>query len=1217
MAGSKRSLRAASAARKANKSSSTENKTSTKKKNSAVGRRGRRDDDADGNDDMKKSFTKNNKSPPEEEELSSAPSLGDDNSTLKEEDNADDDTENTTKAAPPKKKKNEQNDTTPKPAPQPSKHATAPPAKIKGRFMEVKMKQLTSYFSSKTTSSSSFAGGAPPADTSDAASKGGEENNDLPKSTAVKKKRPLTVGEADESADDDNLKKRKVNDDDDTINNDGGINSSDHLSVNNNSDADEKADVTQHPDTPKQPPIGSNDEGGESAIPPTSTTAADISCPLQFLANAVIMSPDAKTVSSKSSGSKIRNVDEEIVPMPKIISDLPFEEEGECEVEDDGNIGEGNKPGTTDEKVDTSIGESTEGEGGESADVNNPDTDTTKPTTDVEGGDVDQTSKVEEAEVVSSQQTSNEEQLANDDDSPSQKIEEEEEGESSTTAVDDVEMENTSQSSENKTTETTRIEGDAASMDVDETSITTPSEQMPQHEEDSTNAVIMTDAAPIHHQVSVSTTAESPPSPELLSTSSNNFETTPHTAKKPPTVSQLKMALFMEASRVHAGNKPERIFANYWDALEKYIAPSRHSSSAPRSDPSFKFNATLGLFLKTRKMKRLHNKLILALISDSVRDQVPSGHRSGEHIPRVWRGRTRHLNLKSDDDGVELDNNNLGSNNNGLYDDWNSSFGNNADAWSACGNSVTIAPRIDQDKFVAKKREEKEIEVSNEEEIIPSCRLPGALEIDLFVKKIASDAGLTVSHDSMWLLIVAAREYASSIIGKAIDNDKNVTIGLMPRIPKSDYSSLSCEHLLSDKKGGKKKDSKKKESASKADKKSKGTTERNESDKKRKVLNSADISQVLQEQHVAAPRLAWMRSMGRGMAQHQPDLKTTNDIINASIQRAAIKRRRAADIKSSESHVAPVAAVEEKVHDESALVNESLDRGGKDEPERKAEAEIEKRPSINMNDSAKKAPPKSSDLLKSNVPPAEPTTESSTAPAQSGPSPTVDSTTATSPPASENVTQIRQISKFGAKNLAAMKARRRSGSFRGKPEQGAGKEETPEKLVRYQSRTSGPATQSLSQQPVPVPASVSVTNPPAPAPVSVTNPPPSAPAPAPAPIIVQKLSKDEMEKLARYQQAARPVTQAQQPAPAPPSVTNQSTGLEEREKSLQSQYRQQQLDSRDSKLRQQQYKPRATSNTTQLWQETEMTMQSQVEQDEEEEEEVLPQPKLARTTNQF
>eukprot|EP00984_Skeletonema_dohrnii_P020410 scaffold9934_cov39-Skeletonema_dohrnii-CCMP3373.AAC.1 len=120
------------------------------------------------------------------------------------------------------------------------------------------MKQLTSYFSSKTSSSSSAGGAAPVIDTSDAASKGGEENkNDLPKST-VKKKRPLNVGEAD-STDDDNLKKRKVNGNDgDTNSNDGELNL-EHSNAANNSDADEKADVTQHPDTPNQP-IGSNDE---------------------------------------------------------------------------------------------------------------------------------------------------------------------------------------------------------------------------------------------------------------------------------------------------------------------------------------------------------------------------------------------------------------------------------------------------------------------------------------------------------------------------------------------------------------------------------------------------------------------------------------------------------------------------------------------------------------------------------------------------------------------------------------------------------------------------------------------------------------------------------------------------------------------------------------------------------------------------------------------
>jgi len=742
----------------------------------------------------------------------------------------------------------------------------------------------------------------------------------------------------------------------------------------------------------------------------------------------------------------------------------------------------------------------------------------------------------------------------------------------------------------------------------------------------------------------------------------------------------------------------------------------------------------LKLFLKTRKMKRLHNKLILALTKDSVREHVPISCSGGDCIPRVWRNRTRQLQqCESEDDSVKLDD--LGGNDS-IRENWKTSFGNNVDTWSACGNGVTVAPRIDQTEFVAKKREEKEVEEEvSDEEIIPSCRLPGALGTDLFVKKIASDAGLTVSHDSMWMLIVAAREYTSTIIGKAINNDRYVTSGQTSRIPKSDYLSLSCENLLVDKK----KDAKKKESASKVADTSQGTTERNEFDKKRKVLNCADISQVLNdEQHVAAPQLAWMRSLGRGAAHHQhPNLQTTNDMINTSIQRAAIEsRQRTADRKILDGrNVVPVAVAEENLHDKSMVGNERLDRGGRKEEkesERKVEAAIEKRPSINMNDSATKAPPKSSDLLKSNAPTTKPTTESSDAQSQSGLPQSVNST-ATTAPAAENVTQIRQVRKSEGKNLASMKAKR-SGSLnkvRREPEPTAAKQETPERLVRYQGQATGPATQSPSQQSAPAPAPISVTNlsapaptptsinqrkgetperlvrfqsqaarlatqslpqqtTPAPTPASVTNLSTPAPistnqrneetperlvrfqsqsagpvnqpvlqqtapvsvtnlyAPAPistnqnkeetperlvrfqsqaagstthflpqqtAPVSVTKLSatapimstnqSKDTEKLARYHQAAGPLTETtlQQFVHAPTSVTDQSAGLEEREKLIQPQYRQQQ------------HKPHATSNTTQLWQETEMTMQSQVEQDEEEE--VLPQPKLARTTNQL
>jgi hypothetical protein len=508
------------------------------------------------------------------------------------------------------------------------------------------------------------------------------------------------------------------------------------------------------------------------------------------------------------------------------------------------------------------------------------------------------------------------------------------------------------------------------------------------------------------------------------------------------------------------------------------------------------------------------------------------------------------------------------------------------------------------------------------------------------VRKIASEAGLTVSHDSMWLLIVAAREYASSILGRAIDNDKNMTNGQISRIPKSDYSSLSCEHLLADKKSGKKKDSKKKESANKAES-SKGI-ERNESvekKKEKKVLNCTDISQVLCEQNAAAPRLAWMRSMGRGVSHYKPDLQTTNDIINTSIQRAAIERRRNVDGKDVETlvnaNVAPVTAVEESLHDKSqgksAVVNEGLVRGGIEESDHKVDTATEKRPSISMNDYATKDPPKSSDLLKSHVSTTEPTTESSAAPTQSALSSTVDLTTQTPKAPPGNVSQIRQVSKFGAKNLAAMRARRLS--VVKEAESGAGKEETAERLERHQSQAAEPVTQSLPQQPLPVSGPTTATSLPAPAPAStnqnkvelperlalhhqaagsVTQTPLQQPAsaptavanlPAPSPASANQ-SKEETETIAIKQQAAGPVPQSlQQPTPASTSITNQMVGSNERERLIQSQY-----------SKQQQHKPEVESNTSQLWQETEMTMQSQVEQDGDEDEALL-HPKMARRTS--
>ena len=81
-------------------------------------------------------------------------------------------------------------------------------------------------------------------------------------------------------------------------------------------------------------------------------------------------------------------------------------------------------------------------------------------------------------------------------------------------------------------------------------------------------------------------------------------------------VGQLKMALFLEASKVYRGKRADHIFAKYWQTVGEYITfGSNKGFIRVRSDLSSSSCAgieyILRSFLKTRKMKRLHNKLIL------------------------------------------------------------------------------------------------------------------------------------------------------------------------------------------------------------------------------------------------------------------------------------------------------------------------------------------------------------------------------------------------------------------------------------------------------------------------------------------------------------------------------------------------------------------------------------------------------------------------------
>jgi hypothetical protein len=81
-----------------------------------------------------------------------------------------------------------------------------------------------------------------------------------------------------------------------------------------------------------------------------------------------------------------------------------------------------------------------------------------------------------------------------------------------------------------------------------------------------------------------------------------------------------------------------------------------------------------------------------------------------------------------------------------------------------------------------------------EESIFPSCRLPGALDIDPLVRKLASRSGVKVSDNAVWLIIVAVREYSSSLLKKIIANDIDFGYGHIPQLPNHFHTSLACHH---------------------------------------------------------------------------------------------------------------------------------------------------------------------------------------------------------------------------------------------------------------------------------------------------------------------------------------------------------------------------------------------------------------------------------------
>ena len=209
----------------------------------------------------------------------------------------------------------------------------------------------------------------------------------------------------------------------------------------------------------------------------------------------------------------------------------------------------------------------------------------------------------------------------------------------------------------------------------------------------------------------------------------------------------------------------------------------------------------------------------------------------------------------------------------------NKNFGLKSGTWSVCGDDLItnqVAPsNVIQPSLVATIRCGETVD----EEIIPSARLPGALEIEPMIRKLTTHSGIHATDNAIWMLVVAIREYSSSLIKKIIANDKDLDEGYSPQLPNHFQTSLACQHLLEN-----------------------ATTDEDDAKKKKidemRVINSTSLSHVLGENPASSSsRLTSMYtdmvSDDRGLSSRPPDqLEHVKCIINASIQRAAKRREK-------------------------------------------------------------------------------------------------------------------------------------------------------------------------------------------------------------------------------------------------------------------------------------------------------------------------------------
>ena len=234
-------------------------------------------------------------------------------------------------------------------------------------------------------------------------------------------------------------------------------------------------------------------------------------------------------------------------------------------------------------------------------------------------------------------------------------------------------------------------------------------------------------------------------------------------------IDQKKLKLYMEAIKTHGNRGGDRIFSDYWDAVCRYLSTGNNIRSNSDKD-SDGFEAQLKSFLTTKKLRKLHNALVKALMKQCYQTRA-SENRIGNHVPLKWRTKMTKIVRKQ---------------NNGLSPatvcdpiSISQEFSIQSSAFQNSGSNAITADHFSQS--------EAPVLESNH---FQSPRLPGVLEIDHLSQQLQADNDeLYLSKSAQWVAVIAIREFVANIVQKAIIHfeAKDVSNGSRKRRRLSNY----------------------------------------------------------------------------------------------------------------------------------------------------------------------------------------------------------------------------------------------------------------------------------------------------------------------------------------------------------------------------------------------------------------------------------------------